>query len=77
LATRSLKRRLVQTILRQMPPGVDTWHIYHALTRPSGLFQGQSPIEAVTPENLHVAVHLVCGAVGEKVMQREGLGMRA
>lgn len=39
---------------------MDTWHIYHALMRPSGLFQGQSPINAVTPENLHVAVHLVC-----------------
>lgn len=66
-----LKRRLVQTILKQMPAGVDTWHIYHALTRPSGLFRGQSPIDAVTPENLHLAVHLVCGAVGEKVMQRD------
>ncbi|MBS3936850.1 MAG: tyrosine-type recombinase/integrase [Sulfuritalea sp.] len=59
-----LKRRLVQTVLRQMPPGVDTWHIYHALTRPSGLFQGRSPIDAVTPENLHLAVHLVCGTAG-------------
>jgi IS1 family transposase len=66
-----LKRRLIQTILKQMPPGVDTWHIYHALIRPNDLFQGQSPIEAVTPENLHLAVHLVCSAVSERGVQRD------
>ncbi|MDI3491907.1 tyrosine-type recombinase/integrase [Azoarcus communis] len=66
-----LKRRLIQTILMQMPPGIDTWHIYHALTRPSDLFQGQSPIEAVTLENLHLVVHLVCSAVSERVVQRD------
>lgn len=66
-----LKRRLVQAILKQTPPGIDSWHIYHALTRPSDLFQDQPPIEAVTLENLHLAVHLVCTVVSEKMLQRD------
>lgn len=58
-----LKRQLVQTILKQTPRGVDAWQIYHALTRPYAVLGKQSPIEAVTPENLPAAVQAVCSAL--------------
>ncbi|MFC4729564.1 hypothetical protein ACFO3Q_15445, partial [Coralloluteibacterium thermophilus] len=54
-----LKRRLVQTILKQTARGVDPWEIYHALTQPYDEFGGQSPIEAVTLETLEMAVQVV------------------
>lgn len=60
-----LKRRLVQAILKQTPRGVDSWRIYHALTRPYEVFGRLSPIEALTPDNLDVAVLAVRDAMNE------------
>ncbi|WP_204301386.1 tyrosine-type recombinase/integrase [Stenotrophomonas maltophilia] len=54
-----LKRQLVQAILRQTPRGVDTWDIYHALLRPHDALGSRPPIEAVTPENMKIAVRVV------------------
>lgn len=54
-----LKRRLVQAILKQTPRGIDTWAIYHALLRPHPTFGNRSPIEAVTSENMKIAVRVV------------------
>ena len=61
-----LKRHLVQAILKETTRSVNSWDIYHALVRPYELFGGQSPIEALTSENLYVAIHLVCGALHAK-----------
>jgi len=62
-----LKRQLVQAILRQTPRGVDTWDIYHALLRPHDALGNRPPIEAVTPENMKIAVRVVV----EQCAQRE------
>lgn len=72
-----LKRQLVQTVLKKTTRDVDSWQIYHALTRPYEAFGGASPIEALTPENLHAAVRVVCGAVYEKTMQSDARAMRS
>lgn len=62
-----LKRQLVQAVLRQTPRGVDTWDIYHALLRPHDALGSRPPIEAVTPENMKIAVRVVV----EQCSQRE------
>ena len=62
-----LKRQLVQAVLRQTPRGVDTWDIYHALLRPHDVLGNRAPIEAVTPENMKIAVRVVV----EQCSQRE------
>jgi len=62
-----LKRQLVQAILKQTPRGVDTWDIYHALLRPHDALGSRPPIEAVTPENMKIAVRVVV----EQCSQRE------
>jgi hypothetical protein len=62
-----LKRQLVQAVLKQTPRGVDTWDIYHALLRPHDALGSRPPIEAVTPENMKIAVR----AVVEQCAQRE------
>ncbi len=54
-----LKRQLVQAVLRQTPRGVDTWDIYHALLRPHDALGSRPPIEAVTPDNMKIAVRVV------------------
>jgi hypothetical protein len=58
-----LKRRLIQTVLKQTPRGIDSWQIYHALSRPNDLLDGHPPIDVVTPENLHIAAHVVYSTV--------------
>lgn len=62
-----VKRQLVQAILKQTPRGVDSWEIYHALTRPHMLLKGQSPIDAVTAANLDAAVHIACLAITQTI----------
>ena len=54
-----LKRRLVQSVLKQVPRGLDTWAIYHALLQPYDALGGRSAIEVVNPKNLHLAARLV------------------
>ncbi|MCU7376633.1 tyrosine-type recombinase/integrase [Paucibacter sp. O1-1] len=54
-----LKRRLVQSVLKQMPRGIDTWNIYHALLHGYDELGGRPAIEAVRPANVHVATRLV------------------
>ena len=54
-----LKRRLVQSVLKQVPRGIDTWAIYHALLQPCDALGGRPAIEAVDPRNLHLATRLV------------------
>jgi integrase len=54
-----IKRSLVQTVLKQVPRGIDTWDIYHALLRPYDKLGGRPAIEAVCPPNLHLAARLV------------------
>lgn len=74
-----LKRRLVQAILKQTARGVDTWEIYHALTRPCDVFGGLPPIEAVTSDNLQMAVRVVCMAVQETTRRSDSqpVGLQA
>jgi hypothetical protein len=55
----SLKRQLVQAILRQTPRGIDTWNIYHALQRPHDVLDGKSPLEVLTQQNLKEVAHMV------------------
>jgi hypothetical protein len=43
-----LKRRLVQSVLKQVPRGIDTWAIYHALLQPYDALGGRAAIEAST-----------------------------
>ncbi|MCP6341381.1 integrase, partial [Klebsiella pneumoniae] len=54
-----LKRRLVQSVLKQVPRGLDTWSIYHSLLQSYDALGGRSAIEAVSPKNLHLAARLV------------------
>lgn len=54
-----LKRRLVQSVLKQVPRGLDTWAIYHALLQPYDALGGRAAIEAVNPKNLHLAARLI------------------
>jgi hypothetical protein len=54
-----LKRSLVQSVLKQVPRGIDTWDIYHALMQPYDALGGRAAIEAVRPTNLHLAARLV------------------
>jgi hypothetical protein len=54
-----LKRRLVQSVLKQVPRGLDTWAIYHALLQPYDALGGRAAIEAVNPKNLHLTSRLV------------------
>jgi len=54
-----LKRKLVQAVLKQVPMGLDSWHVYRALLQ-SYEELGQRPaIKAVRPTNLHLAAWLV------------------
>lgn len=46
---------------------MDTWDIYHALLRPHDALGSRPPIEAVTPENMKIAVRVVV----EQCSQRE------
>jgi integrase len=71
-----LKRQLTQAVLKQTQRGVDTWHIYHALTRPYDVLGGLSPIEAVTVEILPVAIQVACHAVHEAAELSEDQGPR-
>lgn len=54
-----LKRRLVQSVLKQLPRGIDTWDIYHALLRSYEALGTRPAVEAVNPTNLHLAARLV------------------
>ncbi|HCE6398066.1 MULTISPECIES: tyrosine-type recombinase/integrase [Pseudomonas] len=54
-----LKRRLVQSVLKQLPRGIDTWDIYHALLRAYDGLGARAAIDAVSPTNLHLAARLV------------------
>ncbi|MCZ8403417.1 integrase [Achromobacter xylosoxidans] len=54
-----IKRKLIQTILKQVPRNMDTWHIYHALLRPYDALGKRPAIEAAGPTNLHLAARLV------------------
>ena len=54
-----LKRRLVQSVLKQVPRGLDTWAIYHALLQSYDALGGRAAIEAVNPKNLLLAARLV------------------
>ncbi|KEA40942.1 hypothetical protein CR64_19455 [Pseudomonas aeruginosa] len=54
-----LKRRLIQSVLKQLPRGIDTWDIYHALLRSYEALGTRPAIEAVNPTNLHLAARLV------------------
>lgn len=54
-----LKRRLVQSVLKQVPRGINTWHIYHALLHRFDELGARPAIEAVRPANLHLAARLV------------------
>lgn len=63
-----LKRRLVQSVLKQVPRGIDTWHIYHALLHTYDELGPHPAIEAMRPANLHLAARLViarCAQVSE------------
>ncbi|WP_372387501.1 tyrosine-type recombinase/integrase [Xanthomonas axonopodis] len=54
-----IKRKLIQTILKQVPRNMDTWHIYHALLQPYDALGKRPAIEAVGPTSLHLAARLV------------------
>jgi hypothetical protein len=54
-----LKRQLVQSILRKMPRGLNTWDIYHALQQPHESLDNRSPLDAVTIGNMAMVVNLV------------------
>jgi hypothetical protein len=47
-----LKRQLVQSILRKMPRGPNTWDTYHALHQPDESLGNRSPLDAVTIGNM-------------------------
>jgi hypothetical protein len=54
-----LKRRLVQSVLKQVPRGVDTWQVYHSLLHIYDELGPRPAIEVVRPANLHLAARLV------------------
>jgi len=54
-----VKRQLVQAVLKQVPLGLDAWHVYRALLQPYDELGKRPAIEAVRQTNLHVAARLV------------------
>jgi len=54
-----LKRQLVQTVLKQVPLGLDHWHIYRALLQSYEALGKRPAIDAVRATNLHRAARLV------------------
>jgi len=54
-----LKRKLVQAVLKQVPMGMDSWHIYRALLHSYDELGKRPAIKAVRPTNLHLAARLV------------------
>ncbi|HFJ0420310.1 TPA: tyrosine-type recombinase/integrase [Pseudomonas aeruginosa] len=54
-----LKRKLIQSVLKQLPRDIDTWDIYHALLHSYKALGSRPAIEAVCPTNLHLAARLV------------------
>ncbi len=54
-----LKRRLIQSVLKQLPRGIDTWDIYHALLRSYDVLEPRPIIEVVCSTDLHLAARLV------------------
>lgn len=54
-----IKRRLVQSILKQLLRGIDTWDIYHALLRSYEALGIRPTIEADNPTNPRRAARLV------------------
>ncbi|MGV2907668.1 tyrosine-type recombinase/integrase [Achromobacter sp. AGC25] len=55
----TLKRQLVQSLLRKTPRGLDTWTIYLALIRKYDTLDGLTPLEAITQQNIDLAVRVV------------------
>ncbi|MGP3790480.1 tyrosine-type recombinase/integrase [Pseudomonas sp. B392_1p] len=73
-----LKRKLVQSVLKQLPRDIDSWDIYHALLRSYEALGSRPAIEAVCPTNLHLAARLVaakCMDAADLAMPT-GLSMR-
>jgi len=54
-----LKRKLIQSVLKQLPRDIDTWDIYHALLHSYKALGSRPAIEAICPTNLHLAARLV------------------
>jgi len=54
-----LKRKLVQAVLKQVPMGMDSWHIYRALLQSYDELGKRPAIHVVRPTNLHLAARLV------------------
>jgi len=54
-----LKRQLVQSVLKQVPMGLDSWHVYRALLQSYEELGERPAIKAVRPTNLHLAARLV------------------
>jgi len=54
-----LKRKLVQAVLKQVPMGLDSWHVYRALLHAYEELGQRPAIHAVRPTNLHLAARLV------------------
>jgi len=54
-----LKRKLVQAVLKQVPMGMDSWHIYRALLQSCDELGKRPAIHVVRPTNLHLAARLV------------------
>lgn len=58
-----IKHRLVQTVLKQTPRGVNSWEIYHALTRLRDTFNGRMAIDVVTSANVEAVARIVCSSL--------------
>jgi len=54
-----LKRQLVQAVLKQVPMGLDAWHVYRALLQSYEALGKRPAIDAVRATNLHRAARLV------------------
>lgn len=64
-----IKRQLTQSVLRQLPRGIDGWTIYQALLMPQDVLSGRSAIDAVTAEN----VSMLARSVVQECCAEEGL----
>ncbi|MGU1062044.1 tyrosine-type recombinase/integrase [Pseudomonas aeruginosa] len=66
-----LKRKLIQSVLKQLPRDIDTWDIYHALLHSYKALGSRPAVEAVCPTNLHLAA----GLVAAQCMDADGHAM--
>ncbi|MFT3803408.1 MAG: tyrosine-type recombinase/integrase [Burkholderiaceae bacterium] len=60
-----LKQRLAQTVMQRVA-GVDSWQLYRELMTPRAFLDGRSVVDALSTENLHEIIALLCAKLDQR-----------